>query len=249
MAWAILAFALLAGCTKHVLRAPSQRVTLGYTDQRFFAITHYDAIQERSASTGWKEYAGRLAGRACGVDVTFFGEYHGSTLQLTGFVKPMDPSKGVVISGVGMAGSTGADKPSYLEVRDRHTSHGIERTIAGKIGGDDMAEFSGAVDGSQGIVVARAALAPRRHEIDLHVSFDHFWGEAGYRKFDLHADGDTYVGTLVFNNSVKLPFRMRGRGSLWSMPAADQAVILPFVITCLIDDRKLLQDVDLSYIR
>ena len=48
---------------------------------------------------------------------------------------------------------------------------------------------------------------------------------------------------------MKLPFRVRGRGALWSMPPADQAAILPFVITCISDERKLVQDVDLGYQR
>ena len=37
-------------------------------------------------------------------------------------------------------------------------------------------------------------------------------------------------------------FRIRGWGAVWSMPAADQAAILPFVLTCVADGTHLIQD-------
>jgi hypothetical protein len=138
-----------------------------------------------------------------------------------------------------------ADKPAFLEVRDRNTPAGILRTIEGSIG-NDLPELAGGVSGARAILVARMLAMPRHNEVDLELTHERISGIAGMRRFDLHAEGDQYEGQMIIANHV-LPFRLKGRGALWSMPAADQAAILPFVITCIADERALVQDVDMGY--
>ena len=77
----------------------------------------------------------------------------------------------------------------------------------------------------------RPALA-KSHTIDFAFSSGQLHGTIGSRKFDLHADGhDNLVGTVVIGGR-SLPFVLLGVSELWSMPASDQAAILPMVLTC-----------------
>ena len=39
-------------------------------------------------------------------------------------------------------------------------------------------------------------------------------------------------GTVRISTGEVLPFELRGVSSVWSMPPADQAAILPFMLTC-----------------
>jgi hypothetical protein len=223
-----LAISLL-GCA-HTRHDDTPRATLGYTDRKLFAITHYDA-----GPTGGNTYAGRLAGRACGVDITYNAQYYRSRLRLNGFVKSLDR----------VAAGFQADKPAFLEVRDRNTPAGILRTIEGSVG-NDLPEYAAGVSGAKAMLAAQILAMPRHNEVELKLTHERISGVAGMRRFDLHAEGDRYEGRMIIANHV-LPFRLKGRGALWSMPAADQAAILPFVITCIVDDRALVQDVDMGY--
>jgi acylphosphatase len=244
-AWSITAIAtLLLGCGTHRIQ---QRVSLGYTDHKLFAMMHYNApALDPGPSAGLREFGGTLVGRACGADVNLSVEYHGRSLRLHGFVKNLDIGK-VEVTNM-------ADKPSLLEVSDREKGGNRVRTIEGNIGSEDLPEYGGAVigdpatDARNASQAARLALTPRHHTVELQISQDKIVGRIGFREFDLQAQADTYFGTMLFSGH-KLPFRLRGRGSLWSMPAADQAVILPFVLTCIEDDRRLVQDVDVGYER
>jgi hypothetical protein len=239
---AVCAGSLLGGCAAHAPRG--SRATLGYTDRKFFAVMHYDAVSARTPTPGGHAYAGRIAGRACGVDINYNAEYKGGSLMLDGFVKSLDRATAAVPLNV--YSGFQPDKPSRIVVRDSKTSAGLVRTIEGSIGGADAPEFSGFEDGRNAIIAAAATAGPRHHEIELRLAYDTISGKAGFREFDLHAQGDFYEGTMTFSGH-KLPFRVRGRGALWSMPAADQAAILPFVITCVQDERRLVQEVDLGY--
>jgi hypothetical protein len=232
---------ILAGCAHEPSRSLGNRLTLGYTDHKLFAVMHYDAADGEAGSlTGLRGYAGRIVGRACGADVVYYAEYRGKEVWLDGFSKNLTSAASSTMQG--------ADKPSHLEVRDHKTPKGVVRTIDGKIGGDDFPEFAAGVEGGLGILAARVMLTPRHHAVDLELTHERLTGRAGFRDFDLHAEGDTYFGTMKFSG-YKLPFRVRGRGSLWSMPAADQAAILPFVLTCVRDERSLVQEIDLGYDR
>jgi hypothetical protein len=231
----------LLGCATHNV---GQRANLGYTDHKLFAMMHYNApVPDPGPSAGLREYGGALVGRACGADVNLSAQYRGTVLSLVGFVKNMDISK-VSVDAM-------ADKPSQLEVSDREEAGGRVRTIEGNIGSEDLPEFSSAGGDPKTVMrnataAARLALTPRHHGVELRISRDRISGRVGFREFDLHAQGDTYFGTMLFSG-YKLPFRLRGRGSLWTMPPADQAAILPFVLTCIEDDRKLVQEVDIGY--
>ena len=49
-------------------------------------------------------------------------------------------------------------------------------------------------------------------------------GQVGARVFDLHARGETIVGTVLLRDR-KMPFVLRGASPMWAMPAAAQAAI------------------------
>lgn len=49
--------------------------------------------------------------------------------------------------------------------------------------------------------------------------------------YDLTANGDDLFG-VVEAFGLQVPFVIRGRRELWAMPAADQAILLPFLLTC-----------------
>jgi hypothetical protein len=238
LALVVSLLAAVGGCAGRVPRSAAPRIRLGYTDHRLFAVMHFDAYEsERGASLGLRDYAGRVAGRVCGADVDFEAEYHGSTLRLVGFAK---------LLGKNANTQQQAEKSSMLDVRDRNKNGAVVRTIDGKIGGDEMAEFSAGVDGASGFMAAALLAAPSHHEVALRLMEQSLSGKVGFRSFDLHAEGDDYVGTMIFAGH-RLPFIVHGRAALWSMPAADEATILPLVLTCVYDERRLVQVVDLNY--
>lgn len=199
------------------------RERLGYTDHKLFALMHYDAYPaEIGPSAGVRDYGGRVTGRVCGADVNLEAEYRGRYLALTGHVYPLEVTSTIVDD---------SEYASRIEVRD-HAERGgvVDRRISGTVGatGRDLAD-------------ALNFGRPPRRAIDLELTRDRLRGHVGLRDLDLRAHDDTLEGTMTIAEQ-KLPFRIRGWGAVWSMPAADQAAILPFVLTCVADGTHLIQD-------
>jgi hypothetical protein len=218
---ALLASACALGCSPTTAVVNGKRVarpTLGYTDGYFYAVTHYAAYPEqRGASSGLRSYGGRLAGFACGADFTYESDYYGNELRLTGFVQPNYQA----------VGHENIQLPAHIQVVDRDG----HRHMTGSIG-DDF--------GTNLVAHDRSAKV-----IDFTLGADGLHGQIASRRFDLEvADVDTMAGIMRISTGEELQFELRGLSALWSMPAADQAVIMPFMLSCSrVDEGRHLEGV------
>jgi hypothetical protein len=205
----IAALFTLIGCAPRTAVVNGQtlpRPTLAYTDHYYYAVTHYGAFPEsRGASSGLRSYGGRIAGFACGADFNFETDYRGRSIQLLGHVQAV--TQAVALMRV--------QQPAHMEVRDM----GGRRHFQGSVG-DDIGGLFIAHDRSSKV-------------IDFSFDSSGLHGQIGSRMFDLGAATDDVMsGTVRISTGEVLPFELRGVSSVWSMPAADQAAILPFMLTC-----------------
>jgi hypothetical protein len=205
----IATLGMLVGCAPSTAVVNGQTVgrpTLAYTDHYYYAVTHYRAYPEsRGASSGLQTYGGRIAGFACGADFNYETDYRGHTIQLLGYVQAINPAAALLRT----------QQPAHMEVRDM----GGLRHIQGSVG-DDMGGLFIAHDRSSKV-------------IDFDFDSQGLHGQVGSRMFDLNSAGDdTMSGTVRISTGAVLPFELRGVSSVWSMPPADQAAILPFMLTC-----------------
>jgi hypothetical protein len=206
---ALLASTLALGCspTTAVINGQTvQRPTLAYTDGYYYAVRHFAAYPEqRGASSGLRAYGGRIAGFACGADFTYESDYYGRALRLNGFVQPQMQA----------AGYSKPHQPAHMEVRDEDG----RRHIFGSVG-DDISSNLIPHDRPSRVV-------------DFSLGADGLHGQVASRLFDLtHTDVDTLAGTVKIATGEVLPFELRGLSAVWSMPPADQAAIIPFMLSC-----------------
>jgi hypothetical protein len=209
----ILLAAALGACAPTTAVVNGQRVsrpTLAYSDNFYYGVTHWRAYPEhRGPSAGLHAYGGRITGFACGADLNYETSYHGRELRVLGFVQPQ----------VGPIAHDSMQQPAYFFVRDEALDGGGRRHFTGSVG-DDMGGLFVAHDRPSKVV-------------DFALSRDSLTGQIASRRFDLHAvDEDTLAGTVVIANAAPQPFELRGISAVWSMPAADQAAILPFMLSC-----------------
>lgn len=98
--------------------------------------------------------------------------------------------------------------PLQIEARDRDG----ERIITGAFVGGDL------ITGVPGF--------------DFRMTSDHLRGNIGARRFDLTRDADDrLVGTMSMAG-YRYEFVLDGIDEVWRMPVADQAVLLPLMLTC-----------------
>jgi len=210
-----------AACAPTTAMVNGQRVarpTFGYSDGYYYGIKHHLAYPEhRGASTGLYSYGGRVAGYACGAEFTYESEFHGRELRITGFVQPQDQS----------AGHEYIQLPAHIQVTDRDGHRHMEGSI-----GDDFGTNFVAHDRSSKV-------------IDFSMGADGLRGQISSRYFDLaRADADTLAGTMRISTGEMLPFELRGLSAVWAMPAADQAAIIPFMLSCSqVDEGRHMEDV------
>jgi hypothetical protein len=205
----LIAFSLAIGCAPTTAVVNGQRVarpTLGYTDGYYYGITHYRAYPEqRGASSGLHAYGGRIAGYACGADFNYESDYAGRSIRLSGFVQPQYQS----------VGHENIQLPAHIEIAD----HDGRRYLTGSIGDDFSTNF---------VAHDRSAKV-----IDFTLGADGLHGQIASRRFDLEIiDPDTLGGTMRISTGETLAFELRGLSAMWSMPAADQAAILPYMLSC-----------------
>ncbi|HEX2571660.1 MAG TPA: hypothetical protein VH877_19020 [Polyangia bacterium] len=198
----------LAGCVKPYVVIDGKavpRAQLGYTDHNYFAINHKSAYPEhRGPSSGLRAYGGSIGGRICGVDVVYDTYHQGRHLNVVGFVGRASPIDTISTTNL----------IAYLQVRDRWSLDG------------GMRDFTGAVGRTQ------VGLDPTSTVVDFTLSPGLLRGRIGRRYFNLRANGDSYVGQVSLFSGV-YAFELKGRSRLWSMPAADQAAVLPLMMTCV----------------
>src|SRR5204862_5185244 len=68
--------------------------------------------------------------------------------------------------------------------------------------------------------------------VDLMVGRDGVAGRVGYRAFLLKQDGDKVTGQVRINDTRLAHATVNGWDALWALPPADQAAILPALLTC-----------------
>ncbi len=117
---------------------------------------------------------------------------------------------------VQLVGSIDNHIPTEVQVRDVNG----ERVFSGSIGG-------------QGI--------------DLKLAGDHLIGTVGRRVFALESAEDRLQGFMRATNFLRgaMPILIKGKDTLWSLPAADQAAVLPNLLTCVVatsQNRHLLRN-------
>ncbi|HEX4462881.1 MAG TPA: hypothetical protein VIA18_33135 [Polyangia bacterium] len=75
------------------------------------------------------------------------------------------------------------------------------------------------------------------YPIELYLKPDSLVGTVGLRHYDLaRGDGDELRGTVrtpTYFGEQTLPFVIKGAQELWQMPASDQAVLVPLMLSCL----------------
>ena len=105
----------------------------------------------------------------------------------------------------------------------------------------DHVQLTGFIDNERASVVRVADREGARtftggfggHSIDLKLFGDHIEGHVGLRVIFARMEGDTFTGFMRLPGwTGALPVRISGRGALFDIPAADQAVILPLLVTC-----------------
>ena len=69
--------------------------------------------------------------------------------------------------------------------------------------------------------------------VDLRVRADKLDGRVGFRRFDLHADGDKLAGTMQIAGAIEpSDAELQGRAQLASLPLPTAAALLPSLLTC-----------------
>jgi hypothetical protein len=204
------------------------RRTVDYTDHRVFALTHQAAYPEaRGASSGLREYDGRVSGRVCGNELWLEADYRGRYMELAGFYEPND-------------GAVHTINQVQLEVRD----FGGERHLRGSIGAGQVPVIGwvGLLAGQDGHGAGRTIGDFAVHEgdrvIDLAYNSGRLYGRLNGQLFALRDDGDDTLAGTVTVDGVAREFSIRGVSRLWALPVADQAALLPMLLTCRLDQRS-----------
>jgi hypothetical protein len=202
------------------------RVTAEYSDHRVYALSHHAAYPEaRGPSSGLHEYAGRLAGRVCGTELWLEADYRGRYMELAGYYEPNDGARHTI-------------NQVQLEVRD----YGGERHIRGSIGAgqEPIIGWAGSLAGAGGHGAGRTmgdfSTNEGSHVIDFAYNSGRLYGLLNGRLFELQANGDdTFTGTVTVGGMAHT-FTLRDVSRLWAMPVADQAAVLPMLLSCRLDN-------------
>jgi hypothetical protein len=110
---------------------------------------------------------------------------------------------------VQLVGFIDGDRPSELAIRDEHGTRHITGSLD-KLG------------------------------VDLTLTGDHLEGHAGLRVVSMSLQDDALVGFMRLPNAwnyksggnLAVRATLEGRGALWALPAADQAALIPLVLSC-----------------
>ncbi len=216
---------LAAACAPHHANVRGHelpRLSVDYTDHHLFALTHEDAYPEpRGPSSGLRDYGGRLAGRVCGTELWLEADYRGRYMEIAGFYEPND-------------GSLHTLNQIQLEVRD----YAGERHIRGSIGAGQepvigwVGMLAGADGHGGGRTIGDFAVHEGDRVIELAYNSGRLYGSISGQHFALEAaDGDTFAGTVTAGGIAR-EYAIRGVSRLWEMPVADQAALLPMLLTC-----------------
>jgi hypothetical protein len=185
---------------------PVARVTVSYQGD-YFSLRHdgaYPGIFDKSR--GLNVADGRLRGRLCNVDVDYDATWFGSRLHLDGH----------------------SDAVGYATRSFSRSEGDVRQTL----------EMTESEPGRRRITGGRP---PQWHSeistsIDLEVAPDRLVGTIGMRTYTLSANGDYLVGKYERHGDVVKPvnetYVIYGRQQLGTMVAADEALVLLWMMTC-----------------
>ncbi len=216
---AFFVFALAVGGCATASKA-NDGPMLGYTD-----VDHLYAVEHHNPERG-----GRILGTVCAVDIQFDARLGHDKVTVAGVISDRHISAEAMHwteDGALAPSPNSSELPYLVEARDLPGAE--ERDLVGSIGDNDGQ-----------LNLHRLAKDP---SVDLKMTSQFIRGQLGLRHYDLHAHGDDYVGSMTMEGQ-SMPYVVRGISSLWEMPPAAQASILPLLLTCS-QPNKMIQLVDL----
>jgi hypothetical protein len=144
--------------------------------------------------------------------------------------KPGGPSDGLKDAGGSIRGRICGMEVDF-DVAHKGDHVQLVGTIDGRMPATiDVSEHNGVrrFSGSLGILAVDFTLEPSQIQ-----------GHVGIRVFALEPQEDVYAGFMRIPDTLDIDgakqrtgFVLRGREALWAMPAADQAAVLPAIMTC-----------------
>ena len=182
----------------------------------------------------------RCSGRVCGADVYLNSDYYQGKLEMNGFVRAHSTERRV------------PDLTAWVRVRDIANSGQAEREFSGALGLSNGSEgvnprnvaaiLRGAFQSPYGtsthwqiagiLSTVAGTISARSPVVDLRISQERLHGRISYRHFELTAtEDDSYIGEMRIADD-KYRFVVFGKSALWSMPPADQAALLPLMLSC-----------------
>ncbi len=185
------------------------------------------AISLATAATGCASSTAMVNGQAVPrLSLAFTGRPY-SVKHLRAHPEPRGPSSGLSDDGGHITGLVcGLD--ILLDVKhagDRVRLEGfIDSQLSANLEVRDV-EGERVITGNLGASAGVAA-------VELHISQAGLRGRVGQRAFLMEIDGDRYVGKLRINDTRIADATIEGREEFWKMPAADQAAVLPALLTC-----------------
>ena len=206
----IVACVALAGCSASnavvMDTRPVVRQSVRYGGD-YFSDQHdeaYPGVFDKSRGQNVSD--GRLQGRICNVDLDYDASWYGSRLHLDG-----------------RSAATGQATRSFT-----HTEGDVRMTL----------EMTESAPGRRRIVGGKPPQwqSEISTSIDLDVAPDRLVGSIGMRTFTLAAEGDYLVGRYQRHGDVvkpeDVPYAIYGRQQLSTMVAADEALVLLWMMTC-----------------
>jgi hypothetical protein len=106
-------------------------------------------------------------------------------------------------------------------------------TLNGFLDGRFPVNLQARAEGNGTVITGALGTRAGESAVELRVAADQLDGRVGFRKFDLHANGDTLAGTMQIPNAIQPPVAvLEGRGQLASLPLDAKAALVPALLTC-----------------
>ena len=113
------------------------------------------------------------------------------------------------------------------------THEGDHVALSGFLDGKFPVHLSARPEGRGAAISGALGTAAGDSAVELRVAADQLDGRVGFRKFDLHAEGDTLAGTMQIPDAIEPPQAvLEGRAQLASLPLETQAALVPALLTC-----------------
>lgn len=158
------------------------------------------------------------------VNVEYGGQPY-ALRHLNAHPQPGGPSSGVKEQGGRITGMVcGSD----VDVTVKHVGDHVE--LYGVVENQHMTTLQ--VAETEGFHTITGSIAFR--EVKLQLFGDRLRGFIGRCPVDMKQEGDALVENLV-SSGQPMRLQLNGLSSLWKLPAAPQAIILPMVVSCLIE--------------